>query len=280
MELFLDSGMLDDIPVALIEQLSQFAQQKQIEKSSISRSNVLTRRALETHTEWLALQDIPQTILRSTHLPSRKPSINVKSSPPRPSRRTLQPPTSPQPSPNIQPQQVLRRHPSGDDIFAMDDPDVPSSLSLDQPQHTTRNSKSSNAVANPSSIWKAPSVPRCVRFITLGFLVTNESSLSVDMKVVMAEAASAAGPRRSRDPTRPSRPIHDTSLLHPPASSTSPPNSLQPPNATQTKQLPVTGSSPRLLPPLTPPRPSSGTLGPVITPTRQQSATNVRRASS
>jgi hypothetical protein len=173
MELFLDSGMLDDIPLALVEQLSKFAQQKQVEKSSISRSNILPQRALEAHAEWLALQDIPSTVHRTTHLPSRKSLTNVNLSPPVPSKRTPRLPTSPPQSPSIHPERMIRRPPSGDDIFVMDDADSLPSLNLDQPQPTTPKSKSSDVSAGPSSIWKAPSVPRYAEFITLDFVVVN-----------------------------------------------------------------------------------------------------------
>jgi hypothetical protein len=132
MEHFLDSGMLDDIPFALVEQLSKFAQQKQVEKSSISRSNILAQRALEAHAEWLALQDIP-----STHLPSRKFLTNVNLSPPVPSKRTPRLPTSTPQSPSIHPERTIRRPSSGDDIFMMDDADSLPSFNLDQPQPTT-----------------------------------------------------------------------------------------------------------------------------------------------
>ena len=173
MELFLDSGMLDDIPLALVEQLSKFAQEKQVEKSSISRSSILAQRALEAHAEWLALQDIPSTIHRSTHLPSRKSLTNVKSSPPGASRKMTRLPTSPPQSPNIQAERTIRRPPSGDDIFVMDDADVLPSLNLDQPQPTTPKSKGSNAFASSSPIWKAPSVPRYLESIALGFAIIN-----------------------------------------------------------------------------------------------------------
>lgn len=255
MELFLDGGMLDDIPLPLVEQLSRFAQQKQVEKSSISRSNILAQRALVLHAEWLALQDIPSTIPRSTHLPSRKSLTTIKLSPPGPCRRAPRLPLSPPQSPSIQPERTIRRPPSGDDIFMMDDADAFPSLSLDQPQLTTPNWKSSNTVANQSPIWKAPSVPR------------------VDMKTVMAEAArerplsskSTHAPSSHRLPTSGA-----SSLLTP----------LQPSNVAQTKQSPNAGSSPRPPPP-SPPRSSGGPqgLGPIITPTRQVSSTNIRRAS-
>lgn len=169
MELFLDGGMLDDIPIALVEQLSRFAQRQQVEKSSISRSNILAQKALESHAEWLALQDIPSVILRSTHLPTRKSFTNVKSSPPGPNRRTPRPPTSPPQSPSIRPEKGIRRPPSDDDIFVMDDTDAFPLLTLDQ-SPTTQNSKTSNAATGSSFIWKAPSMPRCAHSAILGHI--------------------------------------------------------------------------------------------------------------
>lgn len=273
MELFLDGGMLDDIPLPLVEQLSRFAQQKQVEKSSISRSNILAQRALVLHAEWLALQDIPSTIPRSTHLPSRKSLTTIKLSPPGPCRRAPRLPLSPPQSPSIQPERTIRRPPSGDDIFMMDDADAFPSLSLDQPQLTTPNWKSSNTVANQSPIWKAPSVPRYVESIPSGLFVINQLSLSVDMKTVMAEAARER-PLSSKSTHAPSSHRLPTSGA---SSSLTP---LQPSNVAQTKQSPNAGSSPRPPPP-SPPRSSGGPqgLGPIITPTRQVSSTNIRRAS-
>jgi hypothetical protein len=164
MELFLDSGMLDDIPAGLVKLLSRFAQQKQVEKSPISRSSILAQKAMKIHAEWLALQDVPSTIVRTIHLSSRKSLTNVKLSPSGHSRKTLRPPISPLQSPIIQPAKSIRRHPSGDDIFTMDDADAPS-LSLDQPPYSIMGSKSSNIVANLPPVWKAPSVPRYVEHI-------------------------------------------------------------------------------------------------------------------
>lgn len=276
MELFLDSGMLDDIPAALVKLLSRFARQKQVEKSSISRSNILAQKAMTAHAEWLALQDIPSTIVRTTHPSSRKSFTNVKLSPSGHSRKTPRPPISPLQSPIIQPARTIRRHPSGDDIFTMDDADALPPLILDQPQYSTPGSTSSNVVANPSPVWKAPSVPRYVEHIILGFFVTNPLSPRVDMKTVMAEAASAAGTQRPRELHRPlsSKSLHDPSYTQLPPSHTA----LQ---IAQAKPSPRMGSSPRPLAPLTPPRPSRDPpgLGRVITPTRQPSASNIRRTS-
>jgi inhibitor of Bruton tyrosine kinase len=177
MEVFLDGGMLDDIPHVLVEQLSRFAQQKQVEKSSISRSNMLVQRALETHAEWLALQDIPSTIHRSTHLPSRKSLTNVNLLPAGPRKRTL--PISPPQSPSIHPERTIRRPPSGDDIFVMDDADASSSSNLDQAQPPTPSSKGSNVVAASSPIWKAPRIPRYVVLNSLDFIVISFSLASI-----------------------------------------------------------------------------------------------------
>ena len=93
----------------------------------------------------------------------------------------------------------------------------------------------------------------------------------------MAEAASAAELQRPLV----SKSFHDPSLHRPSTSAVSSLTPLQPQNLTQTKQSPRNDSNPRSFTPSTPPRASGGGpgLGPVITPTRQPSATNVRRAS-
>jgi hypothetical protein len=65
METFLESRLLGDIPYPLVKQLSKFIQQHQIEKSPFSRGSAFVDEALQKHTEWLALQDIPETIPRT-----------------------------------------------------------------------------------------------------------------------------------------------------------------------------------------------------------------------
>ena len=55
--------MLDDLPVDIIKQLSKFVREQQEDKSPLSRSNVLVDLAMQRNVGWLALQDIPQSIV-------------------------------------------------------------------------------------------------------------------------------------------------------------------------------------------------------------------------
>ncbi|KAG6857373.1 hypothetical protein H0H87_004733 [Tephrocybe sp. NHM501043] len=307
MELFLETGILDDIPSYLIKQLAQFARQKQVEKSPISRSDLLVEMALEKHKDWLELQDFPVPLGRQSQGISRKESATLKMS------RTG-PNSSPQQSPSTHPQ--LRRPASNDDIFAMDEA-LPSRI-VDQsrPPLSAANPLSSaeaaSSTSNPTPVWKAASNPR------------------VDMKTVMAEAASASA---NTTPTTPRR-MHDSDKVrgspshHPPGvpdslrsqrsmdlrsqagpsrpipagwrAPTEPVGGVARPSPPTTPSKEV-GSSPRFtpskeagsvprFPPLTPRRPSGPTagpstatvpgLGPVITPTRQPVASSSGAASS
>lgn len=158
MELLLQAGMLDDIPVALVKQLAHFTQQMQAEKSPISRSGQLVAEALEKHADWLALQDISEPIPRPNHIPLHKNSINFKSSPSGPSKRVNRQGNSgsPHQSPSTQPLRVIHRPSSNDDIFTMDDADVPPAFLADN-LHLPVPKPSANPV------WKAASTPRSVK---------------------------------------------------------------------------------------------------------------------
>ncbi|KAF5382168.1 hypothetical protein D9615_004464 [Tricholomella constricta] len=301
MELFLETGMLDDIPESLVKQLAFFARNKQAEKSPISRSDRLINEALTKHADWLALQDIPVPIARSSHTISRKESAALGLTP----RGGSSGP--PHQSPSIRPHRVIRRPPSNDDIFAMDDGDVPLSLIADHSQAMDPLAKPQSTTPVPTPAWKAASTPR------------------VDMKAVMAETASATAAQRTYEAVRYSPPIHhqtDTLRLQPldsrrlpagqqvaqagPSSRPIPAGWRAPVDQAAARPSPpatpshnslltepaVTGSSQRV-PPSTPRRPSGQAststiygLGPVITPTRQtltssstSSPSTIRRAS-
>jgi hypothetical protein len=164
MELFLTTGMLNDISIHLVKDLARFARQKQAEKSPVSRSNRLAVQALEVHADWLALQDIPHVVPRS-NAPSRKDSRHFKSSSSGPNKLTVSAGTSESPhhSPNVQ---------SNEDIFTMDDADmVPSVILTPLPTSPT-------PATHASPVWKAPSMPRYVNltmwrisFLTIKYLV-------------------------------------------------------------------------------------------------------------
>lgn len=158
--------MLDDLPVDLIKQLSAYIRSEQEVKSPVSRSGKLTRKALETYKDWLALQDIPGPILRSSRIESRH---GVKLSPPGPGRKKDKfgagLATSPPPSPAVRPQIDVRPlQPSAaagtneGEVFMMDDT-VPS-LALDQIQRTPSSSKVGGG-------WKVATAPKYAFTISL-----------------------------------------------------------------------------------------------------------------
>lgn len=138
LELMLESQMLDCMTPGLISQLGAFIRAKQKKKSPVSRSNLLVDHAMEHHSDWLALQDIPQQIV-PTNRPPRKEL-------PRAAGRAAS-----KPSPRISPSSPTKpiHVPGDEDVFLMDDSDAPPSPSFEQP-----------AVSSP---WKAPSIaPRLV----------------------------------------------------------------------------------------------------------------------
>ncbi|GLB40300.1 putative regulator of chromosome condensation (RCC1) repeat [Lyophyllum shimeji] len=289
MELFLEAGMLEDIPISLVRQLARFAGKKQAEKSPVSRSDRLIDAALTKHGDWLALQDIPTPIVRSHQAISRKESATLKLTP------IAGPSGSPRLSPSIRPDRSIRRPPSSDDIFAMDDADMPPSLIADHSQDPSSLKKPPSAApslpATPaSSVWKAASIPR------------------VDMKAVMAEAANATAPRRPNDAARASPSAHlgtsrsqqvdlrrapsgqspsqaGPSLRPTPAgwrtasdqARPSPP--ATPPRVSSSKDLSAT-PSPSIPRRSSGPTPTVPCLGPVITPTRQAPSTSTTPSSS
>ncbi|KAF8071818.1 hypothetical protein FPV67DRAFT_1482821 [Lyophyllum atratum] len=273
MELFLETGMLDDIPVALVKQLAQFARQKQTEKSPVSRSEQLVQAALTQHADWLALQDIPAPISRSNRAISRKESATLKLTP------RAGPSGSPHHSPSIRPDRAIRRPPSNDDIFAMDEADVPPSLIPDHSQNPllvagAQNITASAAHVSPTPVWKAASTPR------------------VDMKAVMAEAANETAPHHHLDNFRSQQlnprkaPAAQSATQAGPSSRpisagwrTPGEQAAARPSPPATPSRNVIAKDALSTPPSVPRRPSGPTpttpgLGPVITPTKTRQASS------
>lgn len=164
LETLLESHLLDDLPIDLIKQLSVFIRDEQQIKSPVSRSGVLTKKALETFKDWLALQDIPGPIIRSSRIEGRNAA---KLSPPGPTRKkdksgvVLM--TSPPPSPAVRPQIEARTpqpsvpaHTAEGEVFMMDD-SVPA-LTLDQVQSP----QSPSTPQRNSSGWKVANAPKYV----------------------------------------------------------------------------------------------------------------------
>lgn len=162
MEALLESQMLDDLTPDLVEQLGGFVRHLQTKKSPISRSNALVNKAMETYADWLALQDIPQPIVRSNrHGPHKSSPI---ASPPSPSKMISRQPSrllSPVSGPIGGHPDPRRSIQASDGILTVDDSDTFHTPTLDP---LRRPSSDSLAV----SAWKgAPTIPRYAYLSTL-----------------------------------------------------------------------------------------------------------------
>ncbi|KAF8174215.1 hypothetical protein BJ912DRAFT_1147572 [Pholiota molesta] len=161
LETFLECRILDEIPYALVKQLSKFTRQRQTDKSPFSRGDAYIKTVLDKHAEWLALQDLPQPTLRHTNT-FRKEVSSARLPPVTPIKKSISSTSS---ASGVASSHTLRRPPSGDDIFLMDEPELQSG---------------SNRPSDTNPVWKAQGpAPR------------------VDMKAVMAEAAAAAAHSQS-----------------------------------------------------------------------------------
>ncbi|KAF8205776.1 hypothetical protein K438DRAFT_1918026 [Mycena galopus ATCC 62051] len=285
METLLESRMLDDLTPALIKQLSKFVAGKQTERSPKVRSNFMVDRAMKIHGDWLALQDIPEPIVPSSRFPGRRGDAPLSPNSAKHRRSNASLPNSPV---IVAQAQASTAAPSSgaaiDDIFEMDDAE----LALPAPSISITDPIAS---ASPVPVWKASSTPR------------------VDMKTIMAEAASHTAPRREshdagvvrvthqKTPQRERRklqgdPFDAPSTTHGSSRSGSSPWKLPPPRptpASPSNSPPITPStslgrpqaqeafptpSAAAAPPSTPPRsrapqPPQPTLGPVFIPSRQ-----------
>ncbi|KAG2012110.1 ankyrin repeat domain-containing protein 28 [Coprinopsis cinerea AmutBmut pab1-1] len=270
MESLLEMGMLDDLPYSLVKQLSKFIKERQLEKSSFSRTDVYLDGLLAKHWDWLEGQDIPVPYVRSGKQHPSRELAKTRLSPPVPPKEV---PSTPSKQLKI-PTSAVQRRPSGDDLFAMD---------LGEP--ATQPSQSSTP-------WKVPDAPR------------------VDMRALMAEAQESnrsiappisASPSRGQTPRTTSGPSTingpgwktpgpSTTPLTPSRSSASqgpswrqhaspqlpPPASATPPSATPgagplaPKAAPPSPSPLRskASKPTTPLAPLPG-MGPTFTPTKQ-----------
>ncbi|KAI0071191.1 hypothetical protein K474DRAFT_1776321 [Panus rudis PR-1116 ss-1] len=183
LETLLESHMLDDLPIDILKQLSNYIRERQKEKSPVSREGVLVKEAMEKFKDWVALQDFPVPITKSGSHPSRVIGA-ARLSPPGPSRKKEKTPsTSPALRPQIPaltPLPVTTQTIAEDEMFVMDE-SVPS-LNLTSPPLASGApppvASEGSASSRPSGGWKIPSTPK------------------VDMKAIMAEAATATSSNR------------------------------------------------------------------------------------
>ncbi|KAJ7864863.1 hypothetical protein B0H14DRAFT_2735954 [Mycena olivaceomarginata] len=280
-------------------QLSKFVIKTQTKKSPKVRSNFMVDRAMAVYGDWLALQDIPETIIPSSRFPTRRDAPLS----PTPAKRRRSGTVSLSNSPVIAPQASAAVQPSNptiDDLFEMDD----SELVLPAPSVLPTEPVVSTSTV---PVWKASSTPR------------------VNMKAIMAEAASQTVPRREphdasepvvrvtyqKTPQRERRKLQGSNDLFdgpsttpgpsrsgsspwklPPArhAPASPTNS--PPIAPSTSlgrpqeafPTPAAAAAPSTPPRLRGPQPPQPSLGPVFVPSRQPNyrpaPSSVRRVSS
>lgn len=156
-EMLLESRILDDLDPRVVRKLSDHTCAAQVAQSPVSRLDKLGRAALETHKEWLALQDIPVPTIPTQKLWSAKDS--PKMSPPGSLKRMMMGRQSrlhsPTTSPLLRPTLALPP-PQGDEIFAMDDADGGPSIRLNSAQASGGEETPipATAVGSARSGWK------------------------------------------------------------------------------------------------------------------------------
>ena len=163
LETLLESRMLDDLQSFVVKHLATFIQYLQAKKLPLTRSGALIRKASEKYGDWLALQDIPQPIIRSIAKgPLRQsPKISPIATGKR-SGRVSTGPISPSASPRFEPRPTSvsdsaaerRSRPAavGDEVFMMDDDmheEIPQLSLSSQSDHTLPPTVSGN------SAWKS-----------------------------------------------------------------------------------------------------------------------------
>ena len=141
--------MLDELALDLVDRFGAYIRRQQALKSPISRTNRLVHKAMESNADWLAMQDIPQPIVRTHRQATDRTSPKLSpATPARISRKnsaSFLPSSSPSNTVRIgQPSSVA------DDIF-MDDADVISPSVLGDTSMAT----------SMASAWKGvSSIPR------------------------------------------------------------------------------------------------------------------------
>ncbi|KAJ3576540.1 hypothetical protein NP233_g344 [Leucocoprinus birnbaumii] len=240
MELFLQSHMLDELPIELVYQLARYAQEKQKEKAPFVNGGKLLDEVMIRWCDWLDDTDVPVPFVRSWRVWREK----TKSLPiPKFERKV---------DAVGEKEKGLRKPPSADDLFVMDDTEGPTLL----------HDPAQSAAASAGPAWKVYVAPK------------------VDMKAVMAEAAQGQLKTNTNisDPSRTpgsnitwrtpgSRPEYET----PKAQSTGP-SSSQPSTPQKSRPIPSgsgSGSQGRI--------PSLGKLprNVVTTPTKQTPGSSV-----
>lgn len=221
LETLMESRMLDDLHPYVVRQLSTFVQSQQERKLPLTRSNTMFDRAIEVHRDWLALQDIPQPIVRVvTKGPLRQsPRLSPVALGGKRNGRPSYGPPSPSVSPRVAPSQVntsitgtsvrvAEPAVAGDEVFMMDDEaheDIPPiSLSSPAPGPTV----SQPVPFSANSPWKVKVSQTSARWVDLMLrmvIEADQTSIRSDLRTIMAEAETQRSPRPSLGPS-PGRP--------------------------------------------------------------------------
>jgi inhibitor of Bruton tyrosine kinase len=151
METLLESGMLDLLSPDLVADLGAFVRRKQAVKSPYVTSNKFVEQALKKHEDWLALQDIPEPVMKSGRILSQQP------------RRSSGP---------------IAAGPSCDDVFVMDE------LNAEPNRPEIPEDRASTGLG-----WKhIQNTPRSAYALFRASFCLPTCICSIDMKVIMAEA--------------------------------------------------------------------------------------------
>jgi alpha-tubulin suppressor-like RCC1 family protein len=276
LELFLQCGLLDDVPIILTKQLSKFVRGMQISKAPQSRGEKLAFTALQKHSDWLAVEDFPQPLVPSGRC--RKESTKAS---PKTSRVQVSTSTTDvlPPSPSMRPQRGIRPQPSTDDLFVMED-DIPQSA----PNKLRKNSLESLSPSKPR--WgQVSSIPKLGMSEIMAETARQKSTrlkgassseqllLTPTRRPPLSEPVSSGSPSW-RKPSMPQvRPLIQTPSGTPPSSTrmvTVDPNAFPRPG---TNRLSSGASSASVLQ-STPPRATVAGLGPVYSPTKQRASSS------
>lgn len=64
LEAMMENGLLDDMDIRILNDLTDFVRDRQAEKLPLTRSGILLDMAMERHRDWMVLQDFPEPRLR------------------------------------------------------------------------------------------------------------------------------------------------------------------------------------------------------------------------
>jgi hypothetical protein len=64
LEAMMENGLLDDMDIRILNDLTNFVRDRQSEKLPLTRSGILLDMAMERHRDWMMMQDFPEPRLR------------------------------------------------------------------------------------------------------------------------------------------------------------------------------------------------------------------------